>query len=99
MIDTLFNIARLLTDFTNDAAGVRMKHAIAVHITNIANGFADALDVIKLCVARDLTGKHNQITFCERLARDAAQRVLLEAGVKNVIADRVANFVGVTFRD
>ena len=74
-----------------------MKNAIAVHISNAANRLANALFEIKLRVARNLAGEHDEVAFGEGLASDATERVLIETGIKNVIADRVADFIGMTF--
>ena len=76
-----------------------MKNAIAVYIADTPDSVTDPLFKIKFGVACDLAREHNQVAFRERFASDAAQRILFEAGVKDVITDGVANFVGMTFRD
>src|SRR5436190_18178051 len=78
-------------------AGVGVKNAIAVDISNAANRVANAFFKIKLRIAGNLAGKHNEVAFRERLAGHAAQRILFETGIENVIADCVANFVRMTF--
>ena len=65
----------------------------------LADSVADPLFKIKLGVACDLAGEHDQVAFRERFASDAAQRILFETGVEDVIADGIANFVGMTFGD
>ena len=97
VIDTLLNVAGLLAHFANHPAGIGVKNAIAVHISNAANRLANALFEIKLRVARNLAGEHDEVAFGEGLASDATERVLIETGIKNVIADRVADFIGMTF--
>ncbi len=89
----------MLAHFANDAAGVGLERAIAIHVSDAADGVANPLVKVKLRVARNLAREHDQVAFRQRFASDAAQRVLLEAGIKNVIADGVADFIGVTFRD
>lgn len=99
LIDTLFDVARLLAHFANHAASVRVKNAIAVRVSDVANGLSRTLFEIELGVACDLTRQHNQVAFGQRFARDAAERVLLKTGIENVIADRIADFVWMTFGD
>src|SRR5207249_5991584 len=96
-VDALFDVAGLLAHFANHAAGVGLKNAIAIHITDAADGTAHALIKIELGVARDFAGQYNQVAFSERLASDAAQRVLLETGIENVIANGIANFIRMAF--
>jgi hypothetical protein len=98
-VDALFDVARLLAHFANHAAGIGVKNAIAIHVTDAADGIADTLFKIELGVTRDFAGEDNEIAFGERLASDTTQRVLLETGVENVIADGIANFIGMTFGD
>ncbi len=76
-----------------------MKNAIAIHVTDAADGIADALIKIELGVAGDFSGQDNEVAFGERLASDSALWVLFEAGVEDVIADGIANFIGMTFGD
>src|SRR5205807_6865838 len=78
VIDTLFNVAGLLAHFANHPAGIGVKNAIAVHISNAANRLANALFEIKLRVARNLAGEHDEVAFGEGLASDATERVLIE---------------------
>ena len=99
LIHTLLDIARLLGHFANHPAGIGVKNAIAVYISNAANCVPNPLFEIKLRITRNLPGENNEIAFGERLASDSAQRVRVETGVKNVIADGIANFVRVTFSD
>src|SRR4029077_10754724 len=56
LIDTLFNVTRLLAHFAHHPAGVGVKNAIAVYISNAANRLANSLFEIKLRVACNLTG-------------------------------------------
>ena len=98
-IDALFNIARLLAHLTNHAARVCVKNAIAVYVADVANGGAHALLEIKLRIACYLPRDNDEVSFRKSLAGYAAQGVLFETGIKNAIADGVANFVGMTFGD
>ena len=76
-----------------------MKNAIAVYVPNVANGVADLLVKIKFCVACDFACEHDEVAFCKSFASDATQWILLETGVENVIANGIANFIGMTFGD
>ena len=98
-IDTLFDVARLLAHLPNHPAGVCVKNAIAVDVSDVADRSADALFKIKLRVGRNFAGQDDEVAFCESFASDATQRILFETGVENVIADGVANFVGMAFGD
>src|SRR5207237_8723475 len=98
-IDTLFDVARLLAHLPDHPAGVGVKNAIAVDVSDVADRSADALFKIKLRVGRNFAGQDDEVAFCESFASDATQRILFETGVENVIADGVANFVGMAFGD
>ena len=99
LVDALFDVARLLGDFANNTARIRVKNAIAVYVTDVANGFADSLDVIELGIACDLAREDDEIAFRKSFTGDAAERILFEAGVENVVANCVADFIGMTFGD
>ena len=98
-INSLFNVARLLGHFANHSAGVGVKNAIAIHISDVTNRGAHAFLKVKLRVAGNFSGNHDEVPFGECFARDAAQRVLLETRVENVIADCIADFIGMAFGD
>src|SRR5437660_3028737 len=98
-IDTLFDIARLLAHLPNHPAGVCVKTAIAVHVSDVTDRSAHALFKIKLRVGRNFTGQDDEVAFCESFTSHAAQRILLKTYVENVIAYRVANLVGMAFSD
>jgi hypothetical protein len=53
---------------------------------------------IEFGVACDLAREDNQL-LAKGFASDAAQRILFEAGIEDVITDSIANFVGMTFCD
>ena len=89
----------MFAHLANDAAGIGVKDAIAIHVANAADGLANPLFEVKLGITRYLARQHNEVALGQCFARDPAERVLLEAGIENVIADRVANFIGMTFRD
>src|ERR1043166_9610037 len=50
VVDSLLDIARLLAHFTNHSAGISVKNAIAVHISDVADGGAHVLLKVKLRV-------------------------------------------------
>ena len=99
LIDSLFDIAGLLAHFTNHPAGIGVKNAIAIDISDVADAGAHALLKVKLRVAGYLAGDDDEIAFGECFASHAAQRILLKTSVENVIADGIADFIGVTFGD
>ena len=98
-IDSLFDIAGLLAHFTNNPAGVGVKNAIVIDVSDVADGGAHVLLKVKLRIAGYLAADDDEVAFGERFASHATQRILLKTGVENVIADGVANFVGMTFGD
>jgi hypothetical protein len=98
-IHPLLDIARLLGHLANDPAGISVKNAIAVDITNVAHGLAHVFIELKFGVARDLPREHHQIALGQCFAGHPAERVLLQTGIEDVIANRVADFVGMAFGD
>ena len=99
LIDTLLDVARLLAHLPDHTAGVGVKNAIAIHIADAPNSVANPVFKIEFGVACDLAREDNQVAFRECFASDAAQRILFEAGIEDVITDSIANFVGMTFCD
>src|SRR5204862_4180400 len=81
----------------NDPAGIGVKNAVAVHISDVADGSAHVLFKVKLRVAGYFAGDDDEVAFGERFASHAAQWILLKTSVENVIADGIANFIGMTF--
>src|SRR2546427_4024019 len=98
LIDSLFNIARLLAHFTNHPAGVGVKNAVAVHISDVANGRAHALLEIKLRIAGYLPGDHHEIALGKGLASHATRRVLFKTNAEKRIPAWVAKPIGLSFR-
>ena len=98
-IHPLLDIARLLGHLANDPAGISVKNAIAIDITNVAHGLAHVFIELKFGVARDLAREHHQIAFGQRFAGHPAERVLLQTGIQNIIANCIADLVGVAFSD
>ena len=68
-----------------------------VGVADLLDRLADDLVVVELGVGRDLAGEDHVVALDQRLARDAALRVLLEAGVEDRVGDVIADLVGVTF--
>ena len=98
-IDSLLNIAGLFAHFADHPAGVGVKNAVAVDISDVANARAHALLEIKLRIAGYLPGDHHEIALGKGLASHATQRVLFETSVEDVIADGVANLIRMSFGD
>src|SRR2546426_3635849 len=66
---------------------------------SVADGRAHARLKVKLRIAGYLPGDHHEIALGKGLASHATQRVLFKTSVEDVIADGVANFVGMAFGD
>src|SRR5438132_9643147 len=81
LIDSLFDIAGLLAHFANHPAGVGVKNAIAIDISDVADGRAHALLKVKLRVASYFPGDDDEGAFGESFTSHAAQRIVLETSV------------------
>ena len=71
-IDTLLDVPRLLAHFADHPARVGVKNAIAVYVPDVANGGADLLLKIKLCIACNFASQHDEVALGESFASDAA---------------------------
>jgi hypothetical protein len=87
----------LLRHLANNAAGIGVENTIAVYVPDAAHGIAYLFSEIEPGVAGDLARQHYQIAFGQRFAGYSTQWVLFETGVENVIANRVADLIGVAF--
>jgi hypothetical protein len=87
----------LLGHLADYPAGISVKNAIAVDVTNVAHGLADVFVEFKFSVACDLARENYQIALGQRFAGYPAERVLLQTGIQDIIADRIADFVGMAF--
>ena len=76
-----------------------MKNAIGVDIADAPHRLAHLLAKVETGVARDFTGQNHQVAFGERLTCHPAEWILLEARIKDVIADGVANLIRMAFGD
>ncbi len=65
-----------------------------IRIADFLHRQADDPLVVQLRVRRDLPGNDHRVALAQRLARDAALRVLLEAGVEDGVRDVIADLVG-----
>ncbi len=99
LIDTLFNVARLLAHLPNHSAGVGVKGTIAVYVTNVADSAANPLFKVNVRIAGNFAGQHDEVSLGKRLARHATQWILFEAGIENRITNGVANFIWMAFGD
>ena len=76
-----------------------MKHIIVIGVTDVAYGLPRNGVEIEFGLCRDFAAYHHQVAFCVSLARDAAVRVLRQAGIQNRIGDGIAHFVRMALAD
>ena len=58
-----------------------------IRVADLLDRLADDLLVVELGVGRDLAGEDHRVALDQRLARHAALRILLEAGVEHGVGD------------
>ena len=98
-VDALGDVRRLLVDRVDHRAGVAVEAVRGVVVADPAHRLArDFLDV-DVGVGRDLPRDDDQPGVDERLAGDAAVRVVGQDGVEHAVGDLVGDLVGVALRD
>ena len=97
LVDALLDIARLLAHSAKHLAGVGVKTTILVGVADVADRLTSKGDEIETGVARNFTGENDEVALGQSLARDTALRILFQTSIEHVIADRIADFIGVTF--
>ena len=68
-------------------------------VTDALQDVAGEIDVVDNGVRSDFTGHDDKARCTEGFCRNAAHRVLREAGVKDGVGDLVGNLVGMPFAD
>src|SRR5437773_629569 len=96
MIDALRDLARLLLDGRDNAAGPVVKTVIGVRVADLLHHIAHEPDDVHVGLRGDLAG-HEDGPRCRRgLASDPRVGVLAEALVEHSVRDLVAELVRVT---
>ena len=97
LIDAHRDVARLLLDRDERAAGQVVEAVVGARVPDVADGVAD--DGLEVDVDRgaDLAQDHDQAGRRRRLARDAGVRVAGDDRVEDRVRDLVAHLVGMAF--
>jgi hypothetical protein len=98
-VNALRDIGRLRGNRHHDRARVSIKAHVRAGEPDLANRLADDRRIVELRLGGDLTGEHHEAGLRDAFARDAAIRILGEAGVEDGVGDGVAQLVGVAFGD
>src|SRR5208282_4977675 len=96
-VDTLCNVARLAAERLHDQAGIGVKLRIFMDVPDFANRRSHLSQVIELSVGGDFTRDDHKIPFGESFARHATLRILIQASIKDVIRNCIADFVWMPF--
>jgi hypothetical protein len=91
------DLVRLLGDERHHLQRGVAEGLVGVGVADFLDRLAHDLLVIQLGVGRDLAGEHDVVALDERFAGDAAELVLLEAGVENGVGNVIAHLVRVAF--
>src|SRR5439155_14315208 len=80
-------------------AGFAVEAVLAAVVTDLVDRRADDLLEIDVGAGGDLAGDYRQPGGDERLAGDAADRILRENRIENGIGNLIGDLVGMTFGD
>ena len=97
LIDAQSDIRRLAVDGIDHAAGIAVEAVFGAVIADLAHGIAHNLLNIDVSRRGDLTGHHDKAGGSKRFAGNARHGVALKQRVQNGVADRVADFIGMSF--
>src|SRR5579859_2880644 len=100
MVDALRDVRRLLVDRDDDAAGVGVESVLRARVADLTHALANEprnVDVVGF--RRDLAGDDDQAGRDERLAGDAALRIVGEDGVEDGVRQLVGDLVRMTLGD
>ncbi len=98
-VDAERDIGRLGGNGGENAAGVAVEALLGAVVADTADHLAHELVKVDEGGGGDLAEDHHVAGLGGGFARHARARVLLEAGVKDGVADQVAKLIGVTFGD
>src|SRR5262249_3514191 len=99
VVDAERDVRRLLVDRDDDAARFRVEAVLRPRVADVLDRVADDLPDVDVRVGRHLAGDDDETGRDERLARDAAVRIVGESGVENRVGDLVRDLVGVALGD
>ena len=99
VIDAHGDVAALLVDVGDDAAGVAVEAVFRAVVADRADDLTCDLGDIDVAARRDLAHDVDKAGGDGRLAGDAAVGVLFQNGVEHRVGDLVADLVGMPFGD
>ena len=92
------DIGRLLLDRAHDAAGFGIEAVFRAVVAHLPDHLARHIVEVHVALGRDFAGNHHQAGRNQRLAGDAALRVLLHHFVEDGVGNLVGDLVRVAFR-
>ena len=98
-VDASGDVLRLLLDRGDDAARVGVEAELGARVADLADPVAREPRNVDVRLGRDLAGDDHEPCRDERLAGNAARRILGEHGVEHRVGDLVGDLVRVAFRD
>jgi hypothetical protein len=83
----------------HDQDFIRMKHVVAMRVTDLPNRLPRDLVVIQLRLGGDFSTHDHQVALGVGFARHPAVRILRQAGVQHRIGNGIAHFVRMALAD
>lgn len=91
--ETLSDIRRLLLDGDHNVASLVVKALGGVIVSNLLNGVADDLLIIKVSLGGDLAKHHDHAGFGGGFAGDLREGILGQAGVEDSVGHLISDLV------
>ena len=98
-VDALRDVGRLLVERDHHAARVCVEAVLRARVADLADPLAHEARDVDVRVGRDLAGDDDEARGDQRLAGDAAHRVVLEDGVEDGVGDLVGDLVRMALGD
>ena len=96
LIYTHGNIAGLLVQSNQNAAGITVKAIFCTIVTNFANGLTDNRLNIYICIGSNFSHNHNQTSSGAGFACNAAHGIFFHQRIQNSIGNGIAHFIRMT---
>ncbi len=93
------DVRGLLLDGADDAASLGVEAVLGARIADVADYFASEIGEINVGRGGNFAGDDNEARGDERLAADAAHRIVLQDGVEDGVGNLVGNLVGMALGD
>ena len=93
LIYTHGNIAGLLVQSNQNAAGITVKTVFCTVVTDFTNGLTNDRLNIYICIGRNLSHNHNQTGSGAGFACNAAHGVLFHQRIQNGIGNGITHFI------